>query len=118
VLRLVELQVFHAREEDSRLADDGAAGLQHHVEAAAGEARGEALAVGANVGRALLGAVLDAEAAAQVQVLERDPRGLERGHQLEDLFQRFLERRGIQSCEPMWQPMPTTRRCFKEAAWR
>src|SRR5260221_2861697 len=90
-LRLVELQVLDAREQDARRADDGAAGLQHHLEAAPGEARGEALAIGAHVERSLV-AIADAEAAAQVDVLRLDPFARERIGELQPALDRLVER--------------------------
>ena len=72
--RLVALQVFDARHEHARWTGDRAARLEHHGEARGPEAAGEALAVGARVHR-LLVAIADAEAAAQVEVLERQALG-------------------------------------------
>src|SRR2546428_771293 len=62
VARLAELQVFARGERHAGGTDDGAAGLEHPLVAAAGEALREALAVAADVGRHLV-AVADPEAA-------------------------------------------------------
>jgi hypothetical protein len=70
-------------------------GLEHHLEAAPGERLAEALAVAAHVGRRLV-AVADAEAAAQVEVLELDAFLGELGHQLEHALERLVHGRGLE----------------------
>src|SRR4051812_46146137 len=93
--RLVELQVLDAREEDASGAHDRAARLEQHLVAAALQPCGELLAIAADVERRLV-AVADADASAQVDVLEADALALEARGELEHAVERFVERPGLE----------------------
>src|SRR5205085_10111016 len=75
--------------------DDRAARLQQHAQPTAREARGERAAVRLGVHRppAL---VADAEAAAEVGVLEADALASQRLDELEHPVERLVERRGLE----------------------
>ena len=122
VLLLAGLEVQHLGHADARIADQRAARFDHELavaEAARVELARTACCHSASAAGGCVAVVVDAQAAAEVDVVQRNAGRLDRLHQVEDAVH---ARRGRAPssviCEPMWQSMPTTFRPGSEAACR
>ena len=95
-LRRRLLPIEDTGEQHARRADDRTPGLDHNREAVSADPRAQRFDKLANSGRAIGRLIRDAEAAAQIDVVDRVPVGLQTLDQGKDLFRGFQDRRKIQ----------------------
>ena len=118
-LRGARLQELDAREQHAGVADQPPARLEQQPLAAPAEELAHHRARSRRSGTGVLVAVANAEAAAQVDVRQRDAVGAQPVDELQDLDRRLADRASSSViCEPMWMSSPCTAMFGRRAARR